>query len=181
MMQGESALPRNFPPDLSAKSAQDAGALRAPAHEVTVMLARPHHLIDIITQIGGDAQFKPHAYGHAVHIVAEQVMSDPDVGVVFVVGADDICKPCIHLVDGRCDDVLSQLDPPISKQDYNDDLDRRLLEFLGMSEGEQMAFRGYVGRIKERVEGIEEICAHPGEDPSRRRERLERGLQKLGG
>lgn len=144
------------------------------------MRARPHHLIDIVAGIGGGAQFRPHAYGHAVHIVAETVIADPGVQVTFVVGADDICEPCVHLVDGRCDDVLSRLDPPISKQDYNDDLDRRLLEFLGISEGQTMPFREYLAIIREKFEGIEEICAHPGEEPSGRRERLDRGLSEFG-
>lgn len=144
------------------------------------MRARPHHLIDIISQIGAGAEFAPHAYGHAVHIVAQRVLEDPDLTVAFVVGADDICEPCVHLVDGWCDDVLSQLDPPVSKQDYNDDLDRRLLEFLGIAEGEAMTFRDYLTRIRENFDGIEEICSHPGEDPTSRRNRLNRGLCEFG-
>jgi len=144
------------------------------------MRARPHHLIDIITQFGGDVPFAPSDYGHAVHVVAEQAISDPDVAVEFVVGADDICAPCKHLVDGRCDDVLSQLDPPVSKQDYNDDLDRRLLAYLEMEEGQVMTFRRYLGVIRSHLDGIEQLCAHPGEDPVARLAKLTRGLDKLG-
>ncbi len=141
--------------------------------------------IDIISQYGAGVQFRPHPCGHAVHLVAEQVITDPETTVEFVVDADDICEPCIHLVDGRCDDVLSQLDPPgdrkrsHSKQDYNDDLDRRLLAFLGMDEGQAMPFREYLHIIREHLEGIEAVCTHPGEDPSRRRANLMRGLAKL--
>ncbi len=148
------------------------------------MRARPHHLIDIVTQIGGGAAFTPHAYGHAVHLVAAEVMADPDLTVTFVVGADDICEPCIHLVEGlegaHCDDVLRQFDPPISKQDYNDDLDRRLLEFLGLCEGQALTFRDYLVLIRERFSGIEEICTHPGEDLTSRRNKLNRGLETFG-
>jgi len=144
------------------------------------MRARPHHLIDIISQYGAGTPFRPAAYGHAVHVVAEQVIADPEVPVEFVVDADDICAPCIHLVDGRCDDVLSQLDPPISKQDYNDDLDRRLLDFLGMSEGQTMAFREYLRIIREHLDGIEAVCTHPGEDPAQRLAKLTSGLEKFG-
>ena len=150
------------------------------------MRARPHHLIDIISQHGAGTPFRPHAYGHAVHLVAEQVIADPDTVVEFVVDADDICAPCIHLVDGRCDDVLSQLDPPgdrkrsHSKQDYNDDLDRRLLEFLGMHEGQVMSFREYLRVIREHLAGIEAVCTHPGEDPARRLAKLTGGLENFG-
>ena len=148
------------------------------------MRARPHHLIDIVTQIGGGGAFKPHPYGHAVHLVAEQVMADPDLTVTFVVGADDICEPCVHLLETaegpRCDDVLSHLDPPISKQEYNDDLDRRLMEFLGLSEGQALTFRDYLVLIRERFSGIEDICTHPGQDPTSRRNKLNRGLEAFG-
>lgn len=150
------------------------------------MRARPHHLIDIITQYGAGRPFRPHEYGHAVHTVAERVISQPDVAVEFVVDADDICAPCVHLVEGRCDDVLSQLDPPgdrkrsHSKQDYNDDLDRRLLDFLGMHESQTMSFREYLRVIREHLDGIEAVCSHPGEDPAQRAAKLTHGLEKLG-
>lgn len=144
------------------------------------MRARPHHLLDIISQIGGGGDFRPHPYGHAVHTVAERVMADPEVLITFVVGADDICDPCVHLVAGRCDDMLTHLDPPRSKQDYNDDLDRRLLAYFGMTEGQQMTFRDYLAIIRAHFEGLEQVCSHPGEDPAARRERLDRGLQHFG-
>ncbi|MEA3401429.1 MAG: DUF1284 domain-containing protein [Armatimonadota bacterium] len=143
------------------------------------MRARPHHLIDIVTQYGAGRAFGPHDYGHAVHTVAERVISDPDVAVEFVVDADDICAPCVHLVEGRCDDVLSQLDPPVSKQAYNDDLDRRLLAHLEMHEGQVMSFREYLAVIRAHIDGIEQVCAHPGEDPAQRLSDLTRGLEKL--
>ncbi len=143
------------------------------------MRARPHHLIDIVTQYGAGRPFRPSDYGHAVHTVAERVISDVDVTIEFVVDADDICAPCVHLVDGRCDDVLSQLDPPVSKQDYNDDLDRRLLVHLEMTEGQVMSFREYLGVIRAHLDGIEQVCAHPGEDPAGRLSKLTEGLEKL--
>ncbi len=144
------------------------------------MRARPHHLLDIISQHGAGTPFRPAACGHAVHLVARKLIGNPETMVEFVVDADDICAPCVHLVDGRCDDVLRQLDPPISKQEYNDDLDRRLLEFLGMREGQVMSFRKFLGVIREHLAGIEAICAHPGEDPAQRLAKLTRGLEKRG-
>ncbi|MGD9495223.1 MAG: DUF1284 domain-containing protein [Armatimonadota bacterium] len=144
------------------------------------MRARPHHLIDIICQHGAGQPFKPAPYGHAVHLVAAEVIANPDVAIEFVVDADDICAPCVHLVDGRCDDVLSRLDPPMLKQDYNDDLDRRLLALLGMAEGQVMTFRDYLALLRAHLEALPAVCAHPGEDPAQRLSWLTRGLEKLG-
>jgi len=145
------------------------------------MRLRPHHLLDIITQYGSGAPFGPSPYGHAVHTVAEAVLADPSSTIELVVDADDICAPCKHLVDGRCDDVLGQLDPPSSKQDYNDDLDRRVLAHLGIARGAVMTFGRYVQAVADRLEGIEQVCAHPGEDPARRLADLTAGLHRLQG
>jgi hypothetical protein len=144
------------------------------------MRARPHHLIDIITQYGAGQPFEPSAYGHAVHTVAARVIADPTVRIEFGVGADDICAPCKHLVNGRCDDVVGGFDPPVSKHDYNDALDARLLEFLGMEEGQVMSFAEYLTVLRGHLEGLAELCHWPGEEASARREKLERGLEKLG-
>jgi hypothetical protein len=144
------------------------------------MRLRPHHLLDIITQYGGGLPFRPSPYGHAVHTVAEAVLAAPEVAIEFVVGADDICAPCKHLIQGRCDDVLSQLDPPIAKQDYNDDLDRRVLAYLGMGEGSVLTFGEFLKVVREHLGGIEEVCTHPKEEPAERLARLTHGLEKLG-
>jgi hypothetical protein len=143
------------------------------------MRLRPHHLLDIITQYGAGVPFHPHPYGHAVHTVAEAVLADPDVTIEFVVGADDICAPCKHLIEGRCDDVLSQLDPPLSKQDYNDDLDRRLLARLGIPEGSQLTCRTFAALVRDQMPGTGEVCTHPKEDPASRLSRLTTGLEAL--
>ncbi len=144
------------------------------------MKLRPHHLLDIITQHGAGAEFKPHPYGHAVHTCAEIVLSGPGTEVEFVVGADFICRPCKHLVEGWCDDVLSQLDPPISKQDYNDDLDRRVLAHLQMQEGDVMTVRAFHTRVCDHFEGLPEVCTHPKQALGYRATNLRAGLDKLG-
>jgi len=145
------------------------------------MTARPHHLLDIVTSFGAGSEFRPSAYGHAVHTCAEIVLNDLDTPIELVVGADFICAPCKHLgPDGRCDDMLSQLDPPISKQDYNDALDRRLLEHFGLDEGAQMSFGEYLGVVRRCFAGLPELCAHPGQTAEQRASKLEAGLTKLG-
>jgi hypothetical protein len=145
-----------------------------------MLTLRPHHLLDIVTQYGSGAPFKPHVYGHAVHTVAETVLANIEVRIRFVTGADDICAPCRNLKSGRCVDVLAQLDPPLSKQDYNDGLDRRLFAYFGMTEGQVLTFREYLAIVQGHLDGIERICTHPKEDPDRRLANLTRGLAKLG-
>ena len=149
------------------------------------MRARPHHLIDIICQYGAGTPFKPSSYGHAVHLVAAEVIENADMSIEFVVRADDICEPCVHLVDGLCDDTITLCDPPISKQEYNDTLDRRVLGALGMADGRQMTFREYLRILRSHLAALRTVYSHPdvlalGDDPDRRLARLEAGLEKFG-
>lgn len=149
------------------------------------MRARPHHLIDIICQYGAGRPFEPHPYGHAVHLVAAKVIADPDVPVEFVVAADDICAPCVHNVGGRCDDIITIVDPPLPKQVSVDRADRWLLAFLGIAEGQVMPFREYLAILRANLQCFRAIYTHPdclalGEDPQRRLQRLAAGLEKLG-
>jgi hypothetical protein len=147
---------------------------------MTTMKLRPHHLLDIITAYGDNAEFKPSAYGHAVHTCAEIVLNHPDTEVEFIVGADFICRPCVHLVDGRCDDVVGQLEPAPSKQDYNDDLDRRVCAHLELAEGTVMTVREFVALVAGHYEGLPELCHHPKEDVAGRARKLKAGLEKIG-
>jgi hypothetical protein len=138
-------------------------------------------VLDIISAYGRDAEFAPHPYGHAVHSVARALIANPDTAVEFVIGADDICAPCTHLqADEQCDDILAQLDPPLSKQSYNDALDTRLFEALALPRGESMSFRAYLALVSRHLPGLADICSHPGEDPAKRLAGLRRGLEKLG-
>ena len=146
-----------------------------------IMELRPHHILDIVKSYGAGSAFRPHPYGHAVHTVAKQILSDLEIKVRLIVGSDEICQPCIHLQpDGLCDDVLHQLNPPISKQTYNDDLDRRLLAYFGLREGDRMTFGEYLEVIREHFEGLPDICTHPGDSVEERTTNLDAGLKKLG-
>ncbi len=145
------------------------------------MEIRPHHLLDIISSFGAGSEFKPAvAYGHAVHTCAEIVLGDLDTPLEFVAAADFICAPCIHLVDGVCDDTVGVHDPPVMKQDYNDALDRRLLAYFGLAERDQMTFGEYLRVIADNFEGLAEMCSHPNEEVSVRDANLRAGLDKLG-
>jgi hypothetical protein len=144
------------------------------------MQLRPHHLIDIVTDYGHGVEFRPHPYGHALHSVAAQVLADMTVEIELVLAADDICSPCCHLQPGGlCDDVLSQLAEPVSKQAYNDALDGRLFPYLGVQPGTRLTMREFLGRLQERIPGIVQICTHPGEEQADRLQGLREGLERL--
>lgn len=144
------------------------------------MKLRPHHLLDIISAYGFDTVLEPHPYGHAVHTVAQTVLPNVEMEVEFIVGADDICKPCKHLQpNGLCDDTLYP-DTLASKQEYNDAIDRRLFAYLGFNIGTIMTIRQFLCIVNEKVPGIETICTHPKEDHGVRLDGLIKGLRKIG-
>ena len=145
------------------------------------MKLRPHHLIDIITKSVHGLEFEPHPYGHALHTVAVQVLTHLDQEVEFVLAADAICQPCRHLrPDGRCEDVLHQLEEPVSKQAYNDALDKRLFAYLKIEPGTRMTVGAFLELLNTHTPGVEKICAHPGEKEEERLSGLQEGLIGLG-
>ncbi|MFB3893443.1 MAG: DUF1284 domain-containing protein [Phycisphaerae bacterium] len=146
-----------------------------------MMRLRPHHLIDIVTSFGQGRQFSPHPYGHALHTVAREVLANPDIEVEFIIGADDICQPCSHLTpDGRCDDILTRFDPPISKQDYNDALDRRVFKHMGMAPGNKMTVRQFLERVASRLPGLMDAFTSDKKIWQSRLEGLTNALRLLG-
>jgi hypothetical protein len=146
-----------------------------------IMKLRPHHIIDIIKGHGNDIIYQPHPYGHSQHIVAPELLSGLDVNIRIVIGADDICLGCKHLMsDGQCDDVLAQLTPSPSKQAYNDVLDSRLFDHFGLVPNCILPLRRFLEIVDQNTPGIEMICTHPKEDREERLNGLINGLIKLG-
>ncbi len=145
------------------------------------MQLRPHHILDIISGHGHGFEYQPHPHGHSLHIVAPKLLSDLDLKIKLVFGADDICKGCKHLTsDFKCNDVLTQLNPSPSKQAYNDVLDCRLFDNLSIVINTVITTRNYLKIVNMKVPGIEKICTHPKEDQEKRLEGLTDGLIKLG-
>lgn len=142
---------------------------------------RPHHLLDIITGYGQDIQYQPHPYGHSLHLVAPELLSNLDSRIKLVLFADDICTGCMHLLpEGKCKDVLAQLTPSPSKQAYNDELDSRLFDYLSLRTHSVITLSNYLEIVNEKVPGIEKICTHPEEGQEERLNGLIKGLIKLG-
>jgi len=145
------------------------------------MQLRPHHILDIISDHGLGNQYKPHPYGHSLHLVAPKLLADLDLKIKLVLQADDICQGCVHLLpDGKCDDVLAQLTPSPSKQAYNDVLDSRLFDDLSIAPGTVTRTRTFLEAVNDKVPGIEKICTHPKEEQDERLKGLTDGLLRLG-
>ena len=141
---------------------------------------RPHHLIDIIRNIGQGRPVVPHPYRHAQHTITQAILAGTEREIRFVIGADDLCKPCIHLTaDGMCEDILPQLEYRVLKQQYNDDLDHRVLEYLGLMENSVVNLTAFLDRIEKNLTGLVTICTHPKEDEGSRRFGLENGITLL--
>ncbi len=145
---------------------------------------KPHHFVDILTALGGGrTEFEPHPYGHAVHTVARAILARRDVELRIELGADDICGPCRHNVDGLCDDVIDtsfRPEAPASKREYNLLIDRRWAEQLGVRQDDRLTARELclrVGACADDIEGIyKEI---PSDRTAERQAKLQKGIAKF--
>jgi len=145
---------------------------------------KPHHFIDIITAFGrGQTTFEPHPYGHAVHTVAARLLRDRDALLELELGADDICAPCTHNVDGLCDDTIDtsfRPEAPSSKREYNLLIDQRWCERLGLAQGDRLTARELCQRLQDRMGDLTEIYReNPPERTTARARDLHAGIRKL--
>lgn len=141
---------------------------------------RPHHLIDIIRNIGQDRPVEPHPYGHAQHLITQSLLDGDDHQIMLVGEADDLCAPCKRLNgEGHCEDMLPQLEIGVSKQKYNDVLDNRLFRFFDLEPGCVVSLGSFLVMIQGRFDEVIPVCLHPMEDFDLRRDGLRKGLVKL--
>jgi len=145
---------------------------------------KPHHFVDIIRDCGaGEICFEAHPYGHALHLVATRIISDPDAPLVMELGADDICGPCRHNIAGLCDDMIdTSFRPaaPASKREYNLLVDRRWCERLGLKQGDRLTARELCERVRDLAGDITDIYREePPEDTAARRQSICDGIAKL--
>ena len=147
---------------------------------------KPHHFIDIISDYGGGQEtFEPSPYGHAVHIVARKVLADRDVTLKMNLGADDICKPCKHNINGICDDTIDtsfRPKAPSSKREYNLLIDRRWGERLKLKEGDRLTAREFCQLLQDRIDDISDIYReNPTDRILERAAKLKKGIRKFPG
>jgi len=126
-----------------------------------VIDVKPHHFVDIIAGYGvGQVASEPNDYHNDVPGVTAAVLGDPGVMLRIESGADDICKPCVHNVNGSCDDTLGPSDGPQApklKRELNLLLDQRWCERLGLTQGDQLTARELSERIRASKGDIRDI------------------------
>jgi len=145
---------------------------------------KPHHFVDIVTAFGdGRTEFEPHPYGHAMHIVAKEILGNRDIGLRIELGADDICLPCRHNVDGLCDDTIDtsfRPQVPKSKREYNLLIDQRWSERLGVQQDDQLTARELCSRIRDCAGDISDIYREiPSARTAERKAKLQRGVARF--
>jgi len=144
---------------------------------------KPHHFLDILRDFGGGQRtFEPHPYGHAVHTVAEQLLSDRTVMLELVVGTDDICAPCRNNKDGVCVDTIDtnyRPQAPSSKQAWNRTIDLRLFERLGLEEGTRLSAEAFCRIARNRLGDLYDIWREvPRPMTDDRQQKLMRGIAR---
>lgn len=145
---------------------------------------KPHHFVDIVTTLGsGQTEFRPHPYGHALHMVAQQILGNPDLLLCIEPGSDDICLPCQHNIGGICDDNIDisfRPTAPKSKREYNLLLDHRWSERLGLRPGDQLTARELCLRIRDFAGDIMDIYREtPSDRTATRQAKLQLGVARF--
>ena len=152
-----------------------------PTQDAAALTLRPHHLIDILSYYDPTRPVEPWSSGNAVHVIANTLADSLDRKAKFVIGPDDICRPCSRLQpDGSCTKMLDKHDPPESADEYNDRIDRRLLDFLGLPVGAELTLRRFLEIVDSRTPGIEPVCTHPLQNPTEKLKGIIQGLVHLG-
>ncbi len=145
---------------------------------------KPHHFVDIVTALGdGCTAPEPHPYGHAVHTVTRDILADPDVDLRMEFGADDICRPCTHNIDGLCDDTIDtsfRPQAPASKREYNLLIDQRWAERLGLQQDDILPARELCRRIRDRAGDLSTIYREmPAHRTAERHRKLRSGIARF--
>ena len=148
-----------------------------------VILIKPHHLVDIIRALGGERiAFEPHPYGHNVHGVAKKLLENRDAVLQMELGTDEICEPCIHNVNGACNDVIDtsfRPQAPRSKQEWNLTIDRRWCKALCLADGDRITARQFCERLRQQIDRMTDISREvPPERVATRREEIRRGIER---
>jgi hypothetical protein len=106
----------------------------------TVIFLKPHHFLDIIKLYGFGLNFfvPDPRYGHNFYKVGNLILKNPQTDIVLTTKADDICKPCKFLKNGKCRDKIKNFICS-SKEEWNRTIDKRILNNLNLGKGNSLA------------------------------------------
>ncbi len=148
-----------------------------------IIKIKPHHFIDIITSFSADRVIlKPNYYNHNVHSISKSILENRNILLEIDLGADDICKPCIHNINGICDDILDisyrPKVPPL-KREWNLILDARWCKRLKIEQGTIISALEFCVLLEEGANNLLEIYKENKREHTIEREvNLKKGLKK---
>ena len=100
------------------------------------LLLKPHHFLDILKLYGtGLDNFIPDKkYCHDFYKIGNIILKNPLAIIQLTTGVDDICKPCYFLKNNKCIDKMQNDFIYLSKQEWNEVIDERILKKLDLKE-----------------------------------------------
>ena len=146
-----------------------------------IISIKPHHFVDIITSLGAGKTFMPHPYKHDLHRVAQHILNNRDALLQIELGADDICRPCIHNINGLCDDTIDtsyRPQAPSSKREWNLLIDKRWCERSKIEQGDRLSAQELCKRLQDFADDIIDIyCEIPVNLTKEREHNLKNGVR----
>jgi hypothetical protein len=118
------------------------------------MQLRIHHFFDIIRDFGIGKEISPHPYGHSYHKIAKLIRDNPNIEIKIVLGTDDICNGCIHLANNHCNDTINHRSDFTSKEEFNNYIDKRILDKCAINIGDMLTPMQICKRISPYLENI---------------------------
>lgn len=145
---------------------------------------RPLHFVDILCDYGAGVDvFTPHAFGHALHTVANRFIADPEIMLEITFDADEVCGPCVHNIDGVCDNTLDRSyrpSAPVMMRDWDLMINRRWCERLAIHPGDRLTARTFGELLRDRRGDITELFPEILDDRILTKEKnLKEGIRKL--
>lgn len=140
---------------------------------------KPHHLLDIIRDLGAGKKHEPHPYGHGVHRLAGIIGDNPHTVFVLTADVDSICEPCCNMIDRRCVDTTTSPGRKVSRESWNRLIDGRIFEKLGLEEGAAISALDFCRLASEKLGDLYTLYVEADPEKTAVREKnLTRGFEE---
>lgn len=142
------------------------------------MKIKIHHFFDMIRDFGSRKNIVQHPHLHSYHSVAEIISNNANVELELVIGADEVCSTCTHLINKKCDDIITHRTDFAGKEDFNNHLDKRIMEICGLVSTKKYTPKTLCESANQYIDNIEFI--YEGNDlphTLQRKENVTKGLQ----
>ncbi len=139
---------------------------------------RIHHFFDIIRDFGMGKDIKPHTYHHSYHKVAKMIWQHPETKVEIVVGTDQVCEGCIHLVGNSCNDIITHRKDFTLKEKFNNYLDFMIIKICEIDVSQKYTLRSLLQFSDKYLDNIEFIYeGNDAQHTAKRKENVLKGVK----